>query len=335
MGATNSAEVVVERAKQNNRVLQMRMGATNSAEVVVERAKQIITRHFPEDIYHVTFNRREGKSPKTEISIFNKDLLPPTNKQYNPLDFYCIECEILDNNPSTLHIGLLSRCGLRGTTHLEKIIDFAKECRFSEITLEDASTIVYTKEDDPTDARRVINLAQLTRLMTGRSWYEKFGFTNDMIDQLKDDIKKDIDQPISIYTDDDDELVIRIQDMIETEIEIEIEPTIPIKEAASYLYKCLEALCPKRKCRNEPDIDTLDIVKDINSILDKMYISMLSRLTIGKRKIEKDHFYDLHLILRRPNQMGSSRKTRRTRRQHNKKARTVSCSQKRRTQRHI
>jgi len=322
MGATNSAEVVVERAKQNNRVLQMRMGATNSAEVVVERAKQIITRHFPKDIYHVTFNRREGKSPKTEISIFNKDLLPPTNKQYNPLDFYCIECEILDNNPSTLHIGLLSRCGLRGTTHLEKIIDFAKECRFSEITLEDASTIVYTKEDDPTDARRVINLAQLTRLMTGRSWYEKFGFTNNMIDQLKDDIKKDIDQPISIYN--DDELVIRIQDMIETEIEIEIEPTIPIKKAASYLYQCLEALCPKRKCRNEPDIDTLDIVKDINSILDKMYISMLSRLTIGKRKIEKDHFYDLHLTLRRPNQMGSSRKMRR-----NKKAYKASHKRKR------
>jgi hypothetical protein len=313
MGATNSTEVVVEREKQNNRVLQMRIGATNSANVVVERAKQIIIQHFPEDIYHITFNRREGKSPKTEISIFNKDLLPPTNKQYNPLDFYCIECEILDNNPSILHIGLLSRCGLRGTTHLEKIIDFAKECRFSEITLEDASTIVYTKEDDPTDARRVINLAQLTRLMTGRSWYEKFGFTNDMIDQLKDDIKKDIDQPISIYP---KELIGRIQDMIETEIEIEIEPTIPIKEAASYLYQCLEALCPKRKCRNEPDVDTLDIVKDINSILDEMYISMLSRLTIGKRKIEKDHFYDLHLTLRRPNQMGSSRKMRRNKKAH-------------------
>ena len=306
MGATNSAE----RAKQNDRALQMRMGATNSAEVVIERAKQIITQHFPEDIYHITFNRREGKSPKTEISIFNKDLLPPTNKQYNPLDFYCIECEILDNNPSILHIGLLSRCGLRGTTHLEKIIDFAKECRFSEITLEDASTIVYTKEDDPTDARRVVNLAQLTRLMTGRSWYEKFGFTNVMIDQLKEDIKKDIDQPISIYP---KELIDRIQDMIETEIEIEIEPTIPIKEAATYLYQCLEALCPKRKCRNEPDVDTLDIVKDINSILDQMYMLMLSRLTIGKRKIEKDHFYDLYLILPRSKQQGSSRKTRRNR----------------------
>jgi hypothetical protein len=327
MGATNSTEVVVEREKQNNRVLQMRIGATNSANVVVERAKQIIIQHFPEDIYHITFNRREGKSPKTEISIFNKDLLPPTNKQYNPLDFYCIECEILDNNPSILHIGLLSRCGLRGTMHLEKIIDFAKECRFSEITLEDASTIVYTKEDDPTDARRVINLAQLTRLMTGRSWYEKFGFTNDMIDQLKDDIKKDIDQPISIYP---KELIGRIQDMIETEIEIEIEPTIPIKEAASYLYQCLEALCPKRKCRNEPDVDTLDIVKDINSILDEMYISMLSRLTIGKRKIEKDHFYDLYLILPRSKQQGSSRKMRR-----NKKAYKASRSQKRRTQRRI
>lgn len=300
------------------------MGANNSAEVVVERAKQIITRHFSEDMYHITFDRREGKLPKTEIGIFNKDLLPPSNKDYDPFDFYCIECDILYNKPSILHIGLLSRCGLRGTTHLEKVIDFAKDCGFSEITLEDASTIVYTKEDDSTDARRVINLAQLTRLMNGISWYEQFGFTNKIIKPRLKDIKAHIKQPISIYP---EELIARIQDTIDSEIEIDIEPNISISEAASYLHKCLTTICPNRKCSSDEDID---VVKDINSILDKMYQEMLSELNMSK-----DHFYDLHLILHQRKQKGSSRKTRQTRRQQNKKARTASRSQKRRTQRHI
>lgn len=282
------------------------MGAANSAEDVVKRAKQIITQHFSEDIYHITFHRREGKSPRTEIGIFNKELLPPNNNQYNPIDFYCIECEIHDDKPSILHIGLLSRCGLRGTTHLEKIIDFAKDCGFSEITLEDASTIVYTREDDPTNSRRVINLAQLTRLMKGRSWYEEFGFTNDKIDSRKKDIQAYIKQPVSIYP---QELFYRIQDTISLIIvDLEIEPNISISEAASYLYECLKRMCPERKCLNEDD---LDVVKDINSILKKMYQKMLSQL-----KMEEDHFYDLHLILPPRNQKGSSRKTRRNQKAH-------------------
>ena len=303
MGATNSVEV---------------MGAANSAEVMVERAKQIITRHFSEDIYHITFDRRGGKSPKTEIGIFNKDLLPPSNKEYDPFDFYCIECDIFDNKPSILHIGLLSRCGLRGTTHLEKIIDFAKDCGFSEITLEDASSIVYTINDDPTDTRRVINLAQLTRLMKGQSWYEQFGFTNDKIDSRKKDIQDDIKQPIRIYP---QELIDRIQETISLTIDLEIEPTISISEAASYLYKCLTTMCPERKCRSNDD---LDVAADINSIVKKMYKEMLSRLTM-----EEDHFYDLHLILHQRKQKGSSRMTRRTRRQQNKKAGIASHKRKR------
>ncbi len=284
------------------------MGTVNSAEVIVERAKQIITRHFSEDIYHITFDRREGKLPKTEIGIFNKELLPPTNKEYDPFDFYCIECDILDNKPSILHIGLLSRCGLRGTTHLEKLIAFAKDCGFSEITLEDASSIVYSTNNEHTDMRHIINLAQLTRLMRGHSWYEQFGFTNDKIDSHKEDIQAYIKQPISIYP---KELIARIQDTIESEIEIEIEPTISISKAASYLYECLKTMCPERKCPSDED---LDVVKDINSILEKMYQDMLKRVNM-----EKDHFYDLHLILPPRKQKGSSRKTRR-----NKKAYTAS-----------
>ena len=294
------------------------MAAIDPAEGIFKRAlriKQIITNYFPDNTYHITFSRHGGIWPRTEIGIFNKELLPPLNKEYNPYNFYCIQCEIVDEKPTILHIGSLKQCGLHGKTHLEKIIAFAEDYGFSEITLEDASTIVYTTIDDPTITSHVINLQKLLRLMTGRSWYEKFGFTNDNIERRRDDIKEDIKQPIRIYP---KELCDRIQDMIETEIKIKIEPDIPIKEAASYLYTCLTNMCLERKC---PSIDELDVVDDINSILEELYEGMLIRLDM-----KEHYFYNLHLILRRPNQKGSSRKTRS---QHNKKARTVSRKRKR------
>jgi hypothetical protein len=144
--------------------------------------------------------------------------------------------------------------------------------------------------------------------MNGISWYEQFGFTNKIIKPRLKDIKAHIKQPISIYP---EELIARIQDTIDSEIKIEIEPNISISEAASYLHKCLTTICPNRKCSSDEDID---VVKDINSILDKMYQEMLSELNMSK-----DHFYDLHLILHQRKQKGSSRKTRQTRRQQNKK----------------
>jgi hypothetical protein len=159
--------------------------------------------------------------------------------------------------------------------------------------------------------------------MNGISWYEQFGFTNKIIKPRLKDIKAHIKQPISIYP---EELIARIQDTIDSEIKIEIEPTIPIKEVASHLYECLKTICPERKC---PSIDEVDVVKDINSILDKMYQEMLSELNIAK-----DHFYDLHLILHRRKQKGSSRKMRQTRKQQNKKAHMTSHTRKR-TCRHV
>ena len=282
------------------------------------RAKQMINRYFPDDTYHITFSRYGGFSPRTEIGIYNKDLLPPTNKEYNPYNFYCIQCEIVDEKPTILHIGSLKQCGLRGTTHLEKIIAFAEDYGFSEITLEDASSIVYNTIDDPTITSHIINLAQLTRLMTGRSWYEKFGFTNDNIERRIKDIEKDIKQPIRIYP---QELIDRIQDTITLTIDLDVDKNISISEAASYLYKCLITECPERKC---PSMDEIEVVDDINSILDEMYQEMMKRLDM-----KEYYFYNLHRIIRRPNQMGSSRKTRRTRRQHGKKARAVSHGRRR------
>lgn len=287
------------------------------------RAKQIITRYFPDNTYHITFSRHGGIWPRTEIGIFNKELLPPINKEYNPYNFYCIQCEIVDEKPSILHIGSLKQCGLRGTTHLEKIIAFAEDYGFSEITLEDASTIVYNTIDDPTITSHVIDLQKLLRLTTGRSWYEKFGFTNDNIERRKDDIKEDIKNPIRIYP---KELCDRIQDTIALTIDVDIETNVSISEVASYLYKCLTQMCPERKC---PSMDELDVVDDINSILEELYEGMLIRLDM-----KEHYFYNLRRIIRRPNQKGSSRKTRRTRRQHNKKARMVS-HKRRRIQRRV
>lgn len=297
------------------------MAAMNVAEGIFKRAaraKQMITRYFPEDTYHITFSRHGGIWPQTEIGIFNKDLLPPANKEHNPYNFYCIQCGIVDEKPSTLHIGSLKQCGLRGTTHLEKIIAFAEDYGFSEITLEDASSIVYNTIDDPTITSHIINLAQLTRLMTGRAWYEKFGFTNDNIERRIKDIKDDIEKPISIYP---EILIGRIQDTIKLTIDLDIETDISIKEAASRLYECLKTMCPERKC---PSMDEIEVVDDINSILDEMYQEMMKRLDM-----KEYYFYNLHRIIRRPNQIGSSRKTRRTRRQHGKKARAVSHGRRR------
>jgi hypothetical protein len=302
------------------------MAAMNLAEGIFKRAaraKQMINRYFPDDTYHITFSRYGGFSPRTEIGIYNKDLLPPTNKEYNPYNFYCIQCEIVDEKPTILHVGSLKQCGLNGTTHLEKIIAFAQDYGFSEITLQDASSIVYTIIDTPTIANHVVDLQKLLRLMTGRSWYEKFGFTNDNIERRIKDIEKDIKQPIRIYP---QELIDRIQDTITLTIDLDVDKNISISEAASYLYKCLITECPERKCLNH---DNIYVIDDINSILDEMYQGMLSRLNM-----EEHHFYDLHLIFPPRNQKGSSRKTRGTRRQQNKKVRTALRNQKRRTQRH-
>lgn len=159
--------------------------------------------------------------------------------------------------------------------------------------------------------------------MTGRSWYEKFGFTNDNIERRIKDIEEDIKQPIRIYL---DELIDRIQDTITLTIGLDVDTNISVSEAASYLYKCLIIECPNRKCLNH---DNIAVIDDINSILDEMYQVMMTRLNM-----EEHHFYDLHLILRQPNHKGSSRKTRRTRRQQNKKT-GIASHKRKRTRRRI
>jgi hypothetical protein len=307
------------------------MAAVNIAEGIaakldVAKLEKAIPRYFPKKIYHVTFEQRDGVEPGIDIIIYNENV----SHQHNSRDVACIVCELFYYDSSRLHIESLKQCGLNGTTHLERLIDFSEEYGFSRITLEDGSRIEYTSIDDPTDTSHSISLKQLRRLMTGRAWYEKFGFTNIIIDKYKDNIQAYIESPIGpIYT---DELMYRIQDYAS-----EINPDIAsdntsdkmratsVSDATSYLYTYLTDVCPRRSCPPKVDIA---IVDDIDDIIDKLYQGMLTSLGLVDR-----HFIYLQLNLPRRNQTGSSRKTRRTRRRYNKKAHTTSRRQKR-TRRH-
>jgi len=275
-----------------------------------DRAKKMISLFFP-DPYHVIVERREGVHPGTDIVIHN------ASDQDLSRDTACLVCELYDNN-STLHIESLKSCGLNGTVHLERLINFSETYRLSRITLEDGSRLVYTASD-ATDTRS-ISLKELLRLMTGQSWYEKFGFTNDAIEHYRDHIKRYIEQPIgTIYI---DEIIDRIK-----EYASHIDPTIAsdntldkmkaksVSESVSYLYNYLIHVCPQRRCR--PEV-VMTIIDDIDDILHNMYEVMLSSLRLIDRA-----FIDLYLVLPR-NIRFSLRKT-----QRNKNARAKSSNKKR------
>ena len=69
----------------------------------------------------------------------------------------------------SLHIGLLKRCKHRGTHTLQKLVDFATRNRLP-IQLSDESTL------EPYG----IDLALLSILQTGKTWYGRFGFRNGL-----------------------------------------------------------------------------------------------------------------------------------------------------------
>lgn len=293
------------------------MSAASNKNSAIARAKELAPTHFPEDIYATTVHRQEGKRPAIILTIYNR-ALPPNEKRFSPHGFYCIRCQIYDSDPAMLHIGLLTRCGLSGTEHLKRLIAFSKALGLARITLEDESSIQYDTKEDATYSEHVVSLQQLHRLRTGQSWYEKFGFTNNAIRQNQKIIHAAIQQPISIYP---EELRDQIQDYVETTLMDDtrnkdtlpedtplITPTTTIFQAATYLYLCLQKVCPKRLCKEDED---LDVVDDISRIIHKMYEGMLS--WIG---MKPEHFNELELIL---SQKGSSRT--KTRRQ--KKRRTV------------
>jgi len=294
------------------------MAAAHPIPPVIQKAKTIVSTYFPEQIYHVTFHRRNVPGPATVLTIYNR-ALPPNEKRFSPHGMYCIRCDIMDKDPTTLFLQLLTRCGLHGTTHLRQLIDFAAACGLSRITLEDESAILYDTTTDATYSDHAIHLPPLLRLKTGRSWYETFGFTNGVLERRRADIQADIQQPLgSMYP---DELLYRIQDYLsETHPDIASNNTsaivrsMSLSQAASHLYHYLTQLCPQRICPSEEE---LAIVDDINDILQQLYQGMMTRLGLNS-----DDLRSLYLILpsTRSNQHGSSRnarkktRTRRTRR---------------------
>ena len=292
---------------------------------VADHVKEIIENHFPDNIYHVTFHQHKKGRNATVITIYNRAL--PPNGKGSPHGFHCMKCQIYENDPSTLHIGLLTRCGLNGTDHLNRLIAFSKAFGFSRITLEDASNIHYVLQGGPPIPsianKHYISLQKLLRLKTGHSWYEKFGFSNEKIEGHREGIEAHILKPIgTLYP---DELIFRIQDYVETTLpasnpdsEGKITKNTSVSEATSYLYDCLNIICPNRICPNE---EALAIVDDINNIIDQMFDRMIVELNMTE-----DDFQD-ELVLLLANQKGSSR-TRRTRRK-NKTARRRKRTQRR------
>jgi len=307
-------EMFTKHTIKNVSIIATRMAAVNH----VEHAKEIINDHFPDNIYHVTFHQNKKGRNATVITIYNR-ALPPNEKIGSLHGYHCMKCKIYENDPNTFHIGLLTRCGLNGTDHLNRLIAFSKACGFSRITLEDASYIHYVLQGGPPIPsianKHYISLQKLLRLKTGHSWYEKFGFSNEIIEGHRKDIEMHILKPIgSLYP---DELIIRIQNYVEIilsasnpESEVKITKNTSVSEAASYLYDCLKIICPDRIC---PDEEGLAIVDHINNIIDQMFDRMLVELNMTE-----EHFQD-ELVLLLANQKGSSR-TRRTRRK-NKTAR--------------
>ena len=265
--------------------------ANNSAKGMVDCAKEIIAAYFPKETYTVVWEQRGGTLPGTDLIIYNKIM----NRSR---DSACIQCELYDKYPSILHIESLKQCGLQGRTLLNQLIDFSKECGFLQLTLHDGSRIMYTANGDEAS----ISLKKLRRLMTGQGWYETFGFTNETIVAYQENIKRYLQQPIGIYS---DELIYRIQDYIS-----EVNPSITednikrtsISNAVSDLYTFLTTVCPKRICPNE---DVLEVVEDIDDIIDKLHKGMLTSL-----RLKEDDF--IRLTLTFPlRQKGSSRTRRR------------------------
>ena len=83
---------------------------------------------------------------------------------------YETKCAKIKINHPILYIGILNRCGHRGSVTLTKLIAFAEKNGLT-IELEDASTIKDHEE---------IDLSLLKIAQTGNTWYGQYGFRNGL-----------------------------------------------------------------------------------------------------------------------------------------------------------
>lgn len=109
--------------------------------------------------------------------FFNSDI-DKDNDKYIVKDIigHCIEL-ILDID--IIHVLNLNRCEMNGTTIIERTVLFANTNNFKEIILDDQSylTIRLSQGDEYFDFR--VDLASLSILATGESWYNRLGFRQE------------------------------------------------------------------------------------------------------------------------------------------------------------
>jgi predicted metal-binding protein len=119
--------------------------------------------------------KMKGGTEEVVYSFFDKELIKKEGK-----DEYIVICELNEDDEShfcifedKITIYTISKCGERsGTSILEKIIQIAKQLNKSTVNLADASTITISKGCK-------YDLSFYKILLTGQSWYNKFGFISE------------------------------------------------------------------------------------------------------------------------------------------------------------
>lgn len=134
------------------------------------------------------------KKVKLLKQIFNEEY-------YNVKEYSDVESVVVTNVKSSskpcvelsLHqdktkLEYLSKCEVDkgGTTHLTKVIEFSKQINKPLELDDDASSINYKTNG----GNERLSLYELLVLQTGKTWYNKFGFTNGTVKLYSPDIKK-------------------------------------------------------------------------------------------------------------------------------------------------
>jgi len=133
------------------------------------------------------------------VFIKNDEDLDPI--KYNPTDKPCLSFRIIDGTQGiTIFINEITKCGPiknYGNFILESIKDFARKYGYYSVLIgSDGSTIPFTFFVNGQEKVIDIELAYLTILSTGESWYNKMGFyaqvSREQIQENKYKISKDI-----------------------------------------------------------------------------------------------------------------------------------------------
>jgi hypothetical protein len=107
-----------------------------------------------------------------------------TNVKSSKEDDACVQLSLYQDKTK---LEYLSKCEVDkgGTTHLTKVIEFSKQIN-TPLELDDASSIDYQTNG----GKKELSLYKLLVLQTGKTWYNKLGFTNDTVKLYSPTIKE-------------------------------------------------------------------------------------------------------------------------------------------------